>query len=238
MGIGNDIQVDDDVKPTEIPLTTTTTTAAAMTTEATKMSTSVRTLKLEDYDEITFDPALVDDDNKNSEDEEDLNAANRVRRESENDEESTTTTALDSSTIISREEDTVADASATVVVGSSSNHVVTTVLQLPQLKPPQEFHNSTSQTTQTNNNNNNQFPYPASSNSHAEYIFITTHKPPAQPLRNYYDFYPSQPDFHYHRNYYYNFIPLYGTSTQYPHKSASAFVPIASAAAFMSPFRF
>lgn len=232
MGIGNDMAVDNDVKPTEIPLTTTTTTTALMiTTEAPKMSTSPRTLKLEDYDEITFDPALVEDDEKNSEEEEDLNAANRVRRQSENDEELTTlTTALESSTTISREEDSTSTAAAAAVVeGSSSNHVITTISsaqQLPQLKPPEEFYNDTPTTT-TETTNNNKFPYPASSNAYAQYIYITTNKPPV--LRNYYDFYPSQPDFYYHRNYYYNFIPLYGTAARpYPHKSASAFIPIAA----------
>jgi hypothetical protein len=163
-------------------------------------STLLRTLKLEDYDEITFDPALHDDNNSD----EDLNAVNRVRRESENDDEiESTTVAVESS---------AADMHTTTQEAvSSSNHVITTVssmLQLPHPNPPQHFHN-------------NKFPqyYLPSANPHAQYVSITTSMP--ETLRNYYDFYPSQPDFYYHRNYYYNYAPWCNQ------RQSSAFVPIA-----------
>lgn len=174
---------------------------------------------MEDYDEITFEPTLEDDedDDDNSSGDEDLNALNRVRRKSENDDDKDgieSTTVLESSATLTSQE-----AAATSIISS--------MLQLPQPDPPQQF----------NNNNNNKFPYPPSSNPHAQYIYFTTQKPL---LKNYYDFYPSQPDFFYHRNY--NFIPLCTTANtavatiqQYPHKSSSStFIPIVHDEALLS----
>lgn len=189
---------DDDDSSTEIPL---------VTSNATE-TTLLRTLKLEDYDEITFEPALEEVDN----DDEDLNALNRVRRKSENDDDGIeSTTVLESSaTLISQE------------AATAASSTISTMLQLPQPDPPQQF-------------NNNKFPYPPSSNPHAQYIYFTTQKPLL--LKNYYDFYPSQPDFFYHRNY--NFIPLCTTAAttiqQYPHKSSSStFIPIVHDEALLS----
>lgn len=185
---------------TEIPLMMSSSTTEEVIKES---STLLRTLQLEDYDEIAFDP---DDDNNSDED---LNAVTRVRRESENDDEpeSTTTTAL-------VESSTSALHTTTQETVSSSNHVITTVssmLQVPHPNPPQHFHNDI-----------NKFPYQLSANPHAQYISITTTMPP--PLKNYYDFYPSQPDFYYHRNYY-NLMPWCSAAMQ--QYKAPAFMPIA-----------
>lgn len=200
---------DDDDSSTETPLVTSTT-----ATETTKPSTLLRTLKLEDYDEITFEPALEEVDDDNSSEDEDLNALSRVRRKSENDDDGDgieTTTVLETSTTLTSQE-------------PATSSIISTMLQLPQPDPPQQF-------------NNNEFSYPPSSNPHAQYIYFTTRKPPL--LKNYYDFYPSQPDFFYHRNY--NFIPLCTTANtaaiqQYPHKSSSSstFIPIVHDDALLS----
>lgn len=177
-------------------------------------STLLRTLKLEDYDEITFDPALHHPDDNNKSNDEDLNALNRVRRESENDDEiESTTVAVESSTAMH---------ATSQEAMSSSNHDITTVSstqQLPHPNPPQHFHNDI-----------HKFPphhhhYPPSANPHAEYVSITTNMPTT--LKNYYDFYPSQPDFYYHRNYFSNYVP-WCNSAGGGNRVMNSFVPMTS----------
>lgn len=202
--------IEDDTTSTETPLMT------SSTTEVMKeSSTLLRTLKLEDYDEITFDPTHKNHNDNNNSNDEDLNAVNRVRRESENDDE------IESTTVADVVESSTAVHTTSEEAMSSSNHVITTVssmLQLPHPNPPQHFHND-----------NNKFPhhhyYEPSANPHAQYISITTNMPPSSTLKNYYDFYPSQPDFYYHRNNYYNYMPLL-CNVGSQHQQSTAFIPM------------
>lgn len=149
----------------------------------------LKSLKLEDYDEITFDPTQESRDDKNNH--EDFNAANRVRRESENDEEIETTTvgAVESSTL-------AIHATSQEDFSSSNQVVVSSMLQLPNNNPPQHFQSDKYANF-----------YKPSSNPQAQFVSITTNMPPT--LKNYYDFYPSQPDFYYNRNYF-NYMPHAG----------------------------
>lgn len=178
----------------------TSSTARDVPTEGSALS---RTLKLEDYDEITFDPTRGRRDDNKSSDDEDLNAVNRVRRGSENDDEmESTTVAVESSGAASEG-------------AESSGNQVSAMLQLPLTNPPQQFHGD-------------KFPthfYQPSANPQAQFVSITTAVPPM--LKNYYDFYPSQPDFFYHRNYYYNLQPMCGTAVQQQQFKPATFVPMA-----------
>lgn len=132
-------------------------------------------------------------------------ALNRVRRESEDFTEESST--IESSVLPDEDEEE----------DSSNNHVVTILpmLQLPQ-NPPQDFNSANSTSTSTydststhvyDENNKYQY-YSPSHNPNAQFISIT-HKPidsyeQPQPMKSYYDFYPSQPDI-FHQN---NYVPL------------------------------
>lgn len=136
------------------------------------MQATSRTLKLEDYDEIT----LNDDVD-----------GNRVRREAtrnrnvnenrgDNDDDIDSTTTIESSTIPVKLQEQEQ---------SESNFVTMT---------PPPF---------SQQNEYNHFPYPPSANPLAQYVSITNspqHQSYLPPVKNYYDFYPSQLD--YHRNNY------------------------------------
>lgn len=175
---------------------------------------ALRSLKLEDYDEIVFDPnnSINISDEK---DDESGDAANRVKRESEDLKEDTTTVESSMHTTIPEDEKEEA----------SNNHVVTIS---PMLQPPQNPSQESFSTTPhaLDESNKFQYPYPPSRNPNAQYISIT-HKPTSlpssylpiqqsyqpQPVKNYYDFIPSQPDFHYNSNYLpmcsnYRFTPI------------------------------
>lgn len=132
-----------------------------------------RALKLEDYDESTFQPDVK---------------GNRVRRETEN-----TSTAGDDAD--DAEESTTSESSTVPMLlqesDSSDNNFVT-------LSPP-----SIDSSTQQNFYyipSYDHYPYPPSSVPSAQHVSIAhppNHKPYLPPVKNYYDFYPSQPDYSY-----------------------------------------
>jgi hypothetical protein len=136
-----------------------------------------RTLKLEDYEEITFDPN-VDDNREKREATSDENVNNRGLR-ADDDDDIVSTTTVESSTIpVMKPEDQE----------SSENSFVT-------MSPPssqQDFYHSPPMS-------HNHYPYPLSSNPSAQYVSITNQPHPyLPPVQNYYDFYPSQLDYHHH----------------------------------------
>ncbi|KAG5676271.1 hypothetical protein PVAND_006119 [Polypedilum vanderplanki] len=164
---------------TEAPITT--------TKKSSEEESSLRTLKLEDYDMIRFDP------NEN-----DI-ALNRVRRQSEDNKKEESNDEMESTTVESSTLHMMMPSE--MKEDSSNNHVVTIspMLELPQ-NPSQDFSSSTQSTSTTPAYDEHQL-YPPSKNPQAQFITITN-----RPVKNFYDFHPSQPDVLYHQNYF-NLIP-------------------------------
>lgn len=148
------------------------------TSETTPITPGI--LKLEDYDEITFEPSVVE--------------ANRVRREAGWNEDVSNRglrvgddDAIDSTTV----ESSTMPMAALQEQEASDNSFAT-------LSPPAVA------TSQHHNfyyiPSYEKFPYPPSQVPAAQHVSITHpphHRPYLPPVKNYYDFYPSQPDYNY-----------------------------------------
>jgi hypothetical protein len=208
----------------ELPLNSTSILASATAsltaqpaTTTMKTQETLRSLKLEDYDVITFNPnSKDDDDDAEDDDERTEDALNRVRREIQvlrqesNDE-------MESTTIESSTQQTMMISSLPMTTMRQEDvdvNTVTPMLELPQ-KPSQDFHSTTVGTVMTTGFNS--YPYSSSKYPNAQYISITQQphssyefSPQLQPpVKNYYNFYPSQPDNSYYQKYnnYVNYVP-------------------------------
>lgn len=150
--------------------------------DATGETTQVtsRALKLEDYDEITLNPDTVE---------------NRVKREAKQIDNA----GLSNGDYVEDETDSTTVESSTVAMklqehDSSDNNFVTLAPEASDASSHQNFYYIPSST---------HFPhfYPPSRNPSAQHVTITyspNHKPHLPPMKNFYDFYPSQPDYNRH----------------------------------------
>ena len=148
-----------------------TTEATTLDSTTETMQAASRTLKLEDYDEITFDPNV--DGNRVSREAilSDPNGNNRGLRADNVDGAGDLTTTVESSTMTMKFQDL------------ESNFVT--------MSPPPSSQGSYSEPQL------GYLPYPPSSNPTAQHVTNTTsplHPPYLPPVKNYYDFYPSQLD--------------------------------------------
>ncbi|CAG9798282.1 unnamed protein product [Chironomus riparius] len=208
----------------ELPLNSTSILASATASLTAKPSTTtmrtqetLRSLKLEDYDVITFDPNSKDDDDDAEDvDERDEDALNRVRREIQ-DLRQESNDEMESTTIESSTQQTTMIASLPMTTMRQEDvdvNTFTPMLELPQ-KPSQDFHSTTVGTVI--NTGFNKYPYSSSKYPNAQYISITQEphssyefSPQIQPpVKNYYNFYPSQPDYSHYQKYnnYVNYVP-------------------------------
>lgn len=141
--------------------------------ESTEETTQVtaRALKLEDYDEITFN-AGVDVNRVKREATQIERAESKDLKAGDDAEDGTDSTTVESSTISMKMQEQE----------STDNNFVT-------LPPTTD---ATSHHTYHYVPSTSHFPYPPSRNPSAQHVTIT-YSPPHQPMKNFYDFYPSQP---------------------------------------------
>lgn len=134
------------------------------------MQATSRTLKLEDYDEIAFDPD-VDGNRVRRETTWNVpNLNNRGLRADDDGGIESESTTVESNTMTTKFKDQEP---------SESNFV--TMAPPAAVQPPLSY-----------------LPYPPSRNPAAQYVSFTTTSPYLPPVKNYYDFYPSQLDYLYH----------------------------------------
>lgn len=212
--------------------TISTSTSVLGSTMATGKSTTttektLKTLKLEDYDEFAFDLGTSQEDlnDANEDDEKGENSIELSRKKRENEDmKEDSNDEMESTTIESSTQHVTVMSSTTMMPeeqqeeSSDSSHAITisSMLEIPQ-NPSQGFSStftSTSTSTSSTTTIDEVNYYPPSRNPTAQYTSIT-YKPQQQstlmkPVKNFYDFLPSQPDFYYHHynNRYHHYIPF------------------------------